>query len=185
MLISRVAYRFAKALLEFAVERSELEIVLQDMKVVISSLDENRELQAMLESPVIKVDKKQNIFKQIYGNSLGEVSMKFFDIVFRRNREELINDMAKSFITQYKEFKNIHTVIVETAVVLSDENRKSVLEFLKKRTSDEVELIEKVNEGLIGGVILRMNDLQIDASVKNTLNKLDKKFSKDLYSVKL
>lgn len=97
----------------------------------------------------------------------------------------MIFEISQSFIDQFKEFQKIHTVIVESASILNEENRKSILDFLKSRTTDKVELEEKINPELIGGVILRMNDLQIDASVRNSLNKLEKEFSKDLYSAKL
>ena len=46
------------------------------------------------------------------------------------------------------------------------------------------ELVEKVNESLVGGIILRLRDVQIDASVKNGLLKLEREFSKDMYSLK-
>ena len=92
--------------------------------------------------------------------------------------------MTQSYINQYKEFKKIHTVTVETAKPLNAENKAKVMEFLKSRTEDEIELIEEVNNQMIGGLVLKMKDVQIDASVKNSLNKLEREFSKDLYSVK-
>ena len=185
MLISRVSYRFAKSILQLAIERNELEMVIEEIRLVHKTCLENRELRVMLHSPVIKVDKKRKIFHQIFDESLGEMTTTFFDIVFRRSREELIQDITISFVQQYKEFKNIHIIRVETATPLSDENRKHVMEFLKTRTDGGIELDEVVDKDLIGGIILRMNDLQIDASVRNNLNKLEKEFSKDLYSVKI
>ncbi len=185
MLISRVAYRFAKALLQLAIERDELDVVLKDIQLVYSTCDENRDFRMMLESPVIKVDKKRKIFHIVFEERLSEISIKFFDIIFRRSREELIMDIAQSFISQYKVFKKIHLVTVETAEPLDEENRKRIVGYLNAKTDDSLELIEKVNKELIGGIILRMNDLQIDASVRNNLNKLEKRFSKDLFSTKI
>lgn len=185
MIVSRVAYRFARALLQLAVEKNELEDIKKDIQHVNAVCKENRNLSMMLRNPVIKVDKKGKIFHQIFDSGLSEMSIKFFDIIFRRDREDLIVDITQSFISQYKEFKNIHLVTVETAKPLSEENRVMVLEFLKSRTEEEIELIEKIDEDLLGGIILRMNDLQIDASVRNNLNKLEKEFSRDLYSAKI
>jgi len=184
MLISRVAYRFAKALLQLAIEKNELESIIKEIQLINTTCQENRDLRLMLQNPVIKVDKKRKIFHTIFDGDLGKMSISFFDIIFRRSREELIIDITQSFINQYKDFKKIQIVTVETAQPLSEENREKVMVFLKSRTEQEIELIEKVDEDLIGGIILRMNDLQIDASVRNNLNKLEKEFSKDLYSVK-
>ena len=185
MLTSRVAYRFAKALLQLSVERNELDKVIDEIRLVKSICEENRDLRVMLESPVVKVDKKRKIFRQVFSSNLSEITNKFFDIIFRRSREKLIFEVAQSFIDQYKEFKKINIVIVESAQPLNEENRNMVMQFLKGRTTEKIELVEKVNEELIGGIILKMNDLQIDASVKSNLNKLEKEFSKDLYSAKL
>ena len=185
MLISRVSYRFAKALLQLAVEKNELEKVIEDIRLVNSTCRESREFRVMLESPVIKVDKKRRIFKKIFESSVGKMTLTFFDIIFRRNREDLILDITESFIAQYKEFKKIHIVTVESATTLSDDNRKKVMDFLKTRTNDQIELVEQVNEDLIGGLVIRMNDLQIDASVRSSLNKLKKEFMKDHYSINL
>lgn len=184
MLISRVAYRFARAIIQLAIEKNELEKVFEDMLLIEKTCKENRDLTVMLGSPVVKVDKKEKVFTQIFGKHISKMTSTFFGIVFRRNREELITEISESFVKQYKEFKKIHTVTIESAHPLNDQSRKEVLAFLKTRTNDEIELVEKVNEELIGGLILRMNDLQIDASVKNNLKKLEKEFSKDLYSVK-
>ncbi len=185
MVVSRVAYRFARALLQLAVEKNELEDIKKDIQHVNAVCKENHDLKMMLRNPVIKVDKKRKIFHKIFDSGLSKMAVTFFDIVFRRNREELIIDITESFISQYKEFKNIHLVTVETAKPLSAENRAMVLEFLKSRTEEEIELIEKIDEHLLAGIILRMNDLQIDASVRSNLNKLEKEFSKDLYSAKI
>ena len=185
MLISRTAYRFAKALLEFAIEQNQVEAVYNDVLLTNKVCKESRELRVMLGSPVIKVDKKEKTFNKIFADNLTKTTSKFFAIVFRRRREELILDITESFISQYKEFKHILIVTVESAFPLSDENRNQVMEFLKTRTTEGIELVEKVNEELIGGLIIRMEDLQIDASVKNSLSKLEREFSKDIYSAKL
>jgi F-type H+-transporting ATPase subunit delta len=185
MLTSRVAYRFAKALLQLAVEKKELDRIIEDMRLVNLTCRENRDLRVMLGSPVIKVDKKRRIFRKIFEGHLSKMSSTFFDIIFRRGREDLVLDISESFISQFKEFTKIQIVNVESATVLSGDNRKNLMEYVKSMTNETIELVEKVNPELIGGLIIRMNDLQIDSSVKSNLNKLEKEFSKDLYSAKL
>lgn len=185
MLISRTAYRFAKSIIQLAIERNELEIVIEDLSLVDKICSENRDLAVMLKSPVIKADKKRKIFAKIFDAHFSKMTVTFFDIVFRKGREELVIEICKSFINQYKEFNKIHIITLETARPLSDDNREHVMSFLKTRINEGIELVEKVNEDLIGGIILRMNDLQIDASVRNSLNKLEKEFSKDFYSAKI
>lgn len=181
MAVQRVAYRFAKALLRFSVERNELEATMADMTLIEKTCRESRELRNLLVSPVVKTDKKSRIFRRIFEGKISVSSLTFFNIIFRRSREEMIAEIASSFIAQYKIHKRIHTVKVETASPLSAENRERIMRFLKEHSSDPVELSESVNENLIGGVVIRLRDLQLDASVANQLKKLRKNYSQEIF----
>ena len=90
-------------------------------------------------------------------------------------------EISKSFISLYKKSKNIKEVVVTTAVPLDENLRKDLMQFLKKETNSEIELKEAVDESLIGGAIIRMDDIQFDASISSSLNSLKQKFSKNLY----
>ncbi|MEQ8325134.1 MAG: ATP synthase F1 subunit delta [Vicingaceae bacterium] len=184
MLLPRVSARYAKSILELAVERNVLEETLVDMKLVSKTLVECPDLNVMLKSPVIKADKKKRIFSTVFKDQISTLSAKFFEIIIRKSREQLILDITWAFIKQYKDYKNINIVYVETASPLNEENRKSIMEYLKTQIKDEIELIENIKEELIGGVVIRMKDVQIDASVRSNIAKLEREFSKDLYTIK-
>lgn len=184
MQISRVAYRYAKSLLQFAVEQNQIEAVYKDICVVRNLCRDSRDFRKMLKSPMVRNDKKFEIFKMIFGANIGELSMRFFDIVIRKNRDEYIYEVCNSFINQYKEYKEIDIVELESAHALNENIRKMVLDFVKTRTTNVIELVEKVDSELIGGIKIKMNDHLLDASVKSNLLKLQREFSKDLYSVK-
>lgn len=185
MLIPRVAHRFAKSLLELSVETDVEDIVYKDALLVSKACNDARELVVMFQSPVVKSDQKLRIFNEIFTDQISDLSKRFFNLIIRKNREELIREISKSFIEQYKDFKNIHSVHVETAAPLSATNKMKVLEYLAKKTDEEIELIEEIDETLIGGIIVRLKDVQIDASIKNNLSKMDRMFSQDMYSSKL
>lgn len=184
MLPPRVALRYAKSLLDLAVEQNVLEPVLEDMKMMNRTYHTSKEFSVLLHSPVVKNDKKLKIFNLLFADRLQKISLKFFEIIIRKDREELIGDITEAFIKQYKEYKHIHTVHVATATPLSDENRKEVMDFLRTRTDEEILLVEDIKEDLIGGIVIRMRDEQIDASVKKNLSRLERTFSQDLYTIK-
>lgn len=184
MLPPRVALRYAKSLLDLAIEQDVLEPVLEDMKMMNRTCSASKDFRVMLNSPVIKNDKKNKIFMLMFEDRIQKISMKFFEIIIRKDREELIPDITEAFIKQYKTYKHIHTVHVATATALSDENREGVMKYLRTRTDEEIQLVEDIQEDLIGGVVIRMRDVQIDASVKKNLSRLERTFSKDLYTIK-
>lgn len=184
MLIPRVATRYAKSVLQLAIELGQLEEVRRDMELVKKTCRENKELEVMLKSPVVKTDKKIRIFETIFKSNLTDLSVKFFNIVIRKNRAGLIPDVAAAFVSQYKDHKNISIVTIETATAMSADSKAKMQAFLNNAVKNDVEMVEKVNPALIGGLVLRIEDQQIDASVRSNIAKLKREFSKDLYTTK-
>ena len=172
--ISHIAVPYAKALFAFALERNVIETVYKDMQTLASLCKSNRDFLLMLKSPILKTEKKQKIMIAVFGNSLSEVSMGFLKIITAKRRESLVPDMAVSFIELYKEYKGILTTYVKTAVPLTDELRKEILEVMSKETKGSIDLVEEIKEELIGGFVLQWHDKQYDASILNQVNKMRK-----------
>ena len=103
--------------------------------------------------------------------------MTFFEIVIRKGREKYLIQIAKEFISQYKEMRKILTAEIISAVGLDDKLRQQVYDMLRKEGNSEIELIEKVDKKLIGGFVLRIGDKQYDASISSSLRKLTQSFS--------
>ena len=173
---TRVSVRYAKSLLDLSLEKGQLEQVREDMQLVSSVIRESHDLQLLLKSPVVKSDKKKEIFKAIFGGKIGVLSSAFIDIVIRQRREDQLEGIISSFFDQYKTHKQILTAVITTAQGLDEKLRKEVLSVVKSATKSEVELEEKVNADLIGGFVLRVGDRQVDASILRQIKNLDWKF---------
>lgn len=178
---TRVAIRYAKSLLTLSVEMGELEKAHEDMKLVAETCKNSRELTLLLKNPIVKTDKKTAILREIFSKHLGKMSFSFLEIIIRKRREYLLEHIANAFIKQYKSHKNILTATVTTTISLDAQLRKKILDIVKADTPSEVDLIEEIDEGLIGGFVLRVDDNQSDNSIRNKLNKLSKDFSKNPY----
>jgi F-type H+-transporting ATPase subunit delta len=181
MIETRVSYRYAKSLLDLALEKGQLEQVREDMQLVASVIRESRDLLLMLKSPVIKTDKKQEILKAVFGGKIGVITTAFIDIITVKRRESELAIIAESFLNQYKTHKQILTAVITTATGLDKSLRDKVMEIVKGATQSEVELQEKVDKGLIGGFILRVGDKQVDASIIRQIKNLDRTFSENPY----
>ena len=175
---TRVATRYAKSLLDLSNEKGELEGVCADMQLVASVCAENHELELLLKSPIIKTDKKQKIIQAIFEGKLNKISSGFIEIVIRKRREYMLQQVAIEFVSQYKRAKNIVMAEVTTAIGLDDTLRKKVLALVK---GESVEIVEKVDKNLIGGLIVRVGDKQVDASIIRQINELRKDFAKNPY----
>ncbi len=172
--ISNIAVPYAKALFEFALEKSAIENVYKDMQALTSLCKSNRDFVLMLKSPILKTEKKQKILLAVFRDSISEITRGFLKIITTKKRESLLPDMALAFIDLYKDYKGILTTWLKTAVPVTEDVRKAILEMMKNQAKGSIELIEEVKEELIGGFVLQWKDKQYDASILNQINKMKK-----------
>jgi len=145
------------------------------MKVIATVCEQNRDLVTLLNSPVVKTDKKIEILNAVFGKSISKLSISFLTLLANKRREGFIPQIATSFDELYKKKMNITTAVIKTAIGLDDKLKKRVLEIVKQSAGNsEIELIEKVDPSIIGGFVLSISDRQLDESVKHKLASLKK-----------
>ncbi|MEI6595815.1 MAG: ATP synthase F1 subunit delta [Bacteroidota bacterium] len=169
---TRVANRYAKALIDFSVEQNNLEVILNDMKFFLKTLKQNHQIESMLKSPVIVGGDKIAILKKIFDKDLHKDTIRFFEIVIRKNRGFYLNVIAKVFIEQYNILNNIMQATVKTAQAIDDKLKEEIKQFIEKYMGKKVELKSIVDPKLIGGLMIQMDDKLFDASISGKLNKL-------------
>ncbi len=179
---SRVASRYVKSLLSLAVEQNALEVVHSDMQMFDQACRTNRDFLTMLKSPIIKHLKKKDILEALFKGKVNPLTLSIIEILTRKNREPLLPAIAREFHNAYNEYKGIEKAIVTTTIAVDAKLKGEIEAIVKKLSSKKlVELEEKVDKDLIGGFVLNVRDLQIDASVKSKLKSLKVKFSENPY----
>lgn len=172
-----VASRYAKALLDLAIEKGQLEAVYSDMLSVKDVCEHSREFINFLNSPIIKTDKKASTIKAVFEGKLNPITSGFLAIVTAKRRESVIPGMAHEFIEQYREHKNILTAVITSASGLDAATKQKALDLVKAQAKGEVELIEKIDANIIGGFVLKVGDKQLDRSVSRQLSNLKKELT--------
>ena len=173
----KVAARYAKSLIDLALEQNALEEIKVDMELFVNTLRINTELQAVVKNPIIPLNKKNAIINAVFGGKIHRVTSSFLKIVIDKGRAEIIYGTAKEFLNQYNQYKNIVTAKVTSATPLTENAKTEIINKVKAITGGEVLLQTEVDDSLIGGFILTVGDKQFDTSLASGLAKLKKEFS--------
>ena len=186
MLNPRLAGRYAKSLLDLAAERSQVDTVFNDMLFLQQVCKGSKDFVYVLKSPIVTADKKEKILNSICQGHISELSTAFINLLIRKGRETFLPEIVQAFIHQYKVSRGIHTVKLTTAVEVGDDIKNVITEKIKSLTSIEhVELHAVVNEEIIGGFILELDDQLIDASIAYDLNSVKQQFQRNDFVYKL
>ena len=178
---TKAAIRYAKSLLDLSLEQNKLDRCYADMQIVDKTIDGSRDLKAVLRSPVIKQDSKDRILNELFQDKLDVLSLSFLKIVGEKGRDAILPDIISAFIDQVKHHKHIMVAKVISATPLDDATRAKIREIISKVHNGELELVEEVNEDILGGFVLNIADKRIDASVRGQLRELRTQFEHNPY----
>ncbi len=182
----RLARRYAKSLIDLAMELKQLNEVHDDMLLLNSICKKSREFIVMLKSPIITGYKKYKIIQSLTSGKISTTTQTFIGLLSSKNRESNMPEIISSFILQFNEIKGIHKLTLTTAVPVSDEIKKSFIEKIEASPSiNSVELVSIVDEKIIGGFVLEIDGRLIDASIQRDLNDVKKQFQDNEYIHKL
>lgn len=176
---SRAAIRYAKATLDLATENKAADAVEQDMRTVTKTISDSKELQEMLASPVVKASLKQQALDQVFKGSHA-ITQGLIATLTTNKRVSLLNEVALKYIILNEKLKGEHVAFVTTAIPMTADLEKSILKKVSELTGNKVTLENKVDENIIGGFVLRVGDLQYDASIANKLSSLKREFTNTL-----
>lgn len=169
----KLSSRYAKALIQLAQEKGELDVAFNDVLSLDNAFENSSELRSLFRSPIIPTDKKLAITQKIFDGKLSPLVYQFVLLLVKKGRESNLHEVADSFITQYNVIKGITPVKVSTAVKLDAALVNGLIDSLKKNEQlSTIQLTEEVDESLIGGFVLQYNGKMIDSTVKRNLKDL-------------
>jgi F-type H+-transporting ATPase subunit delta len=172
----RILHRYATSLLETSLEKNSLEVITADMKLLVQTLKQSRQLQLMLESPVVRPEIKFSILKEIFETKISKESLEFIEFVISKRRENLLHSICERFLELRDKHLGIANVFVTTASEFSGEQKKVLQGRLEQILDKKVQLNFKTDENLVGGFIAKVDDTLYDASIKHQLGLLKKQF---------
>lgn len=174
---SKVAVRYAQSLLDLALERGIIDVILNDMNYLTAVYNENKDFQLFLVSPVVNSEKKVAVLKEIFA-AFDALSLSFVELIAKNGREMYLHEIAHAFGELLKKTRNIVPITIVSASKLDDAVKASIVAKVQKTTTGTLEVSEKVDTKLIGGFIVEMGDIRIDASVASKLGQLKQRLTR-------
>jgi F-type H+-transporting ATPase subunit delta len=173
---ARAAIRYAKALLSLASDQKSADVVNADMKLIANTIAQSKDLSDAIQSPVISSSVKKSVLLEVFKKS-NKTTLSLIDTLITNNRIAILGDVAVKYNQLFDQSKGIELATVTTAVPLTDALKQKVLAKAKELTGKDIAVESIVDDTIIGGFILRVGDIQYNASISNQLSKLKREFT--------
>jgi F-type H+-transporting ATPase subunit delta len=175
ILISTPARRYAHALLDVSIKHRNFSLVLEDLEA-FHKLLENALLHQVFLNPVVPPAKKKKVLEDI-AKKIGyqEITVNFLNTLIHHSRLNLLEQIVLSAEQQFLERQGIIVVEVTTAKRLDPEDEKKLTAQLESFTGKKVQLENRVNPSLIGGVVTKIGMTIYDGSVQTQLQQMKAK----------
>lgn len=175
--MQEIAEVYARALFEAANENDVLDRVHDELGEIVAALEENDELQTFFFSPYFSSDEKKEGVGKVLSDA-DERTVNFLELLAERHRMPLLFRIQRDFDELWAKEKRLLPVAVTSAVELDDKLVKEIGKRIEEQTGQEVELTSKVDPYVLGGLVVRVGNMVLDASVRNRLEQLRKQVAR-------
>ena len=176
-MINIVASRYAEALFQVGEETDSTDKLYGELKAVVDIVKENKDFSNILRSPLVSKEEKKDLITKVFENKLSQNMINFLKILADKDRLALLADIEKDFKVLLNEKNNILEGIVITAVPMKEEEVKELQTKLSAKYNKTVVLENEVDKSVLGGVLVRLGNEEIDGTVKNRLDKMKEQLS--------
>jgi len=171
--VEEIARVYAEALFAVAKEKDDLDRVRDELGEFSDALEGDRDMQVFFFSPYFhSAEKQEAIGRAISGAS--EEFVNFLELLVEKHRMPVIFRIRRQFDEMWKRENRKLDVTITSAIELDPEVARKVGEEIEKQTGQSVELTNRVDDGILGGLVLQVGNMVLDASIRNRLEKLRK-----------
>ena len=170
--IGVISVRYARALLKSATDAKIEDDVYKEMQTMAKTYSEVPQLRQTIDNPMLSKDTKQQLLLTAVGEKPCELTKAFISLVLKEDRENVMQFITNSYVTLYRQQKNVIRGRLITAAAVSPATEQKMRQMVESKTNGTVEFETEVNPDIIGGFILEYDTYRMDASVKSKLNSI-------------
>ncbi|MDR2231843.1 MAG: F0F1 ATP synthase subunit delta [Tannerella sp.] len=166
-----ISHRYAKAIFQFAAERKEEDRLRKELSFLSKQFISVPRLSKTLDDPTVSPDVKIKLLTTAAGQDISDTCDKAIRLIVKNKRTQYIQNIALMYDKVYREEKDLIIMKLVTTEPASDEVKGKLVDLVKKH-SNQVEFVTTVDKDMIGGFIVEIDDMRLDASVRNILKQL-------------
>ena len=170
--IGVISVRYARALLKSATDQKLEDTVYQEMQLLAKSYIDVPQLRQTIDNPMLSKEKKETLLLTAVGDEVTPLTRAFIGLVLKEGREQVMQFIANSYVTLYRQQKNVIRGRLITAAHVSAQTEQKMRQMVESKTNGTVEFETEVTPDIIGGFILEYDTYRMDASVKAKLNSI-------------
>ncbi len=167
-----VSARYATALFDVAVEGNKKKELMEELNNINFLFEENKSFMEIYKSPVISNSEKKDLIKKIFEGKVSDYMYNFLRVLVDKNRVSYISGIFNEFKKLYNDSENIAEAIAITAIKLSDEKLEKLKANLCKITNKTIILENQVDKEVIGGMLIKIGEQELDGTLKKRLNEI-------------
>ena len=170
-----VSKTYAQALFELAVEEERTSAFLEEASGLLEIIRANAEFRQFMNHPKIQKEDKLEVVQNVFRDQISREMLGFLVTIVEKDRYGEIEAILQDFIASIKEYNNIGTAYVTTAIAINDQEKQDIESRLLATTRYRtIECIYDVDQSLIGGMVIKMGDRVVDSSIRTKLDKLQR-----------
>ncbi len=181
---ARASLRYAKAILNLAIDKKTESEVNNDMLVIASTIEQSDDLKALLVNPVIKSSDKVKALNELFKDTC-DLTKGVFTLLQDNKRLAVLDLVAQKYTILFNSYKDASIAYVTTAVPLTKELEQKIQAKIISLVGNEVAIENIVDESILGGVVIKVGDRQFDASLANKFSRLKRTFEDNHYQAKI
>jgi F-type H+-transporting ATPase subunit delta len=169
--MEEIAKVYARSLFEVARESGKLDQVREQLAQFVDALNENRELAVFFFSPYFSISEKQDALARVLVGA-EEIFVNFLALLIEKHRMPVIFRIRQAFEQLWEEENRTLPVEITSAIELDDATTESLARQIAERADRKVKLATRVDPEILGGLVVRVGNSILDASIRNRLEQL-------------
>ncbi len=157
---------YSEAIFEYALEEECLVGIQEEFSFIANAFTEFPDFYEVIKTPKISIAEKKMVIQETFKDHISQPLLNFLKIIIDKGRGTDILAIKRDFDERVDVYNGVVTATVESVIPLTEEQLESLANNLYQRTGKKVKINTQLNQGLLGGVVVKMGDQIIDGSVR-------------------